>query len=42
MENDKKVWMKISSFLKREMSFTLLFWLAVFLVVVVLKIWGLV
>jgi hypothetical protein len=41
MENDKKVWTKISSFLNREMSITLLFWLIVFLIVAVMKCFGL-
>ncbi len=40
MENDKKVWTNFSSFLKREMSITLLFWLIVFLIVTVMKFFG--
>ena len=42
MENDNKVRTKISSFLKREMSITLVFWLIVFLIVAVMKFFGLV
>jgi hypothetical protein len=39
MENDKKVWRQLSSFLKREVSITLLFWLIVFSMVIAMKFW---
>jgi hypothetical protein len=42
MDFDKNTWKKISSFLNREMSVTLLFWIFVFLIVVILRAFGLV
>jgi len=40
MDFNKKTWEKISSFLNREMSVTLLFWIIVFLIVVILRFFG--
>jgi hypothetical protein len=34
----KKRWIKLTAFIEREMSLTLLFWLITFLIVVVTKI----
>jgi hypothetical protein len=34
----KKLWVKITEFLEREMSFTLLFWLITFFIVFTAKI----
>jgi|GEM_PF-4794456 len=34
----KKLWLKITTFLDREMSLTLLFWLITFLIVLITKI----
>lgn len=42
MKTDKKSLTKFSSFLKREMSITLLFWLVVFLIVAMMRIFGLI
>ncbi len=41
MEAVKKIYMKIRSFLEREMTVTLLAWLIILLVVAVIKIFGL-
>ncbi len=38
----KELWIKFSSFLEREMSVTLIFWLVIFSIVLILKILGLV
>jgi hypothetical protein len=38
MKTTKRVWTKISKFLDREVSVTLLFWLVVFLITVIVKI----
>jgi len=42
MENDqkpiKKLWIKLTVFLEREMSLTVLFWMITFLIVVITKI----
>ncbi len=40
MDFDENTWKKISSFLNREMSVTLLFWIFVFLTVVILRFFG--
>jgi hypothetical protein len=37
---NKKVWLEISFFLKREMSITLVFWLIVFLIVIIMYMFG--
>jgi hypothetical protein len=45
MENDqkpvKKLGIKLTAFLEREMSLTLLFWLIIFFIVFIIKILGL-
>jgi len=37
---NKKVWLEISLFLKREMSITLVFWLIVSLIVIIMYMFG--
>jgi hypothetical protein len=36
----KKLWIKLTAFLEREMSLTLIFWLIAFLIVFMMKIMG--
>lgn len=37
----KEIWLKVRSFLEREMNVTLLFWVTIFFILTVMKILGL-
>lgn len=40
MKTTKKVWIKLSSFVNREASITFLFWIIVFLIAAIMRIFG--
>jgi hypothetical protein len=40
MKTIKRVWIKLSSFVNREASITFLFWLIVFLIAGIVRIFG--